>query len=61
MKGKKPTAQDVAALAGVSQSTVSMILNNKPNVSFAPETIERVYNAARQLDYKVKKADHSAH
>ena len=56
MKGKKPTAQDVAALAGVSQSTVSMILNNKPNVSFAPETIERVYNAARQLDYKVKKA-----
>lgn len=55
MKGKKPTAQDVARLAGVSQSTVSMILNNKPNVSFLPETVERVQATARQLNYKIKK------
>lgn len=52
---KKPTAEDVARLAGVSQSTVSMILNNKPGVSFSTETIERVFTAARQLNYEVKK------
>lgn len=52
---KKPTSHDVARLAGVSQSTVSMILNNKPDVSFLPETIEKVYSAARQLNYKVRR------
>ena len=55
MKAKKPTALDVARLAGVSQSTVSMVLNNKPDVSFSPETIEKVYSAARQLNYRIKK------
>lgn len=55
MKGNKPTANDVARLAGVSQSAVSMILNNKQNVSFSPDTIGRVYAAARQLNYRTKK------
>ncbi len=50
---KKPTTKDVADLAGVSQATVSMILNNKKNVSFADKTIEKVLQAARQLNYTV--------
>lgn len=50
---KKPTARDVAELAEVSQATVSMILNNKKNVSFSHETIEKVIRAAKQLNYNV--------
>ena len=50
---KKVTAKDVAKRAGVSPATVSMILNNKGNVSFSAETIERVTRAARQLNYTV--------
>lgn len=50
-KNKKVTSKDVAALAGVSQSTVSMILNNKENVSFSSETISKVFDAAHQLNY----------
>ena len=34
MKKKKVTSTDIAKAAGVSQSTVSMILNRKYNVSF---------------------------
>ncbi len=49
---KKATSQDVARLAGVSQSTVSMILNKKDNVSFSQETIESVLAAAKQLHYE---------
>jgi LacI family transcriptional regulator len=48
---KKPTAKDVAQMAGVSQTTVSMILNNKENVSFADETVEKVLQAAKRLNY----------
>lgn len=48
---KKVTSQDVAKLAGVSQSTVSMILNKKDNVSFSQETIESVLAAAKKLHY----------
>ncbi len=49
---KKATSKDVAALAGVSQSTVSMILNKKDNVSFSQQTVERVLAAAKKLDYQ---------
>ena len=40
---------DIAALAGVSKSTVSAVINNHPNVR--PATRERVMEAIRQLDY----------
>ena len=40
---------DIAALAGVSKSTVSAVINNRPNVR--PVTRERVMDAIRQLDY----------
>lgn len=51
MKQRKPTSTDVAKAAGVSQSTVSMILNGKRLPAFSDETIRRVLDAARRLDY----------
>lgn len=48
---KKPTLDDIAALANVSKSTVSMILNEKKGVSFLDETIQKVNDAAKQLGY----------
>ena len=39
----------MAEKAGVSQATVSMILNRRNNVSFSEETVERVEAAAREL------------
>ncbi len=50
-KSAAGTSAQVASLAGVSQSTVSMILNRKSNVSFSKETIEKVETAARKLNY----------
>lgn len=50
---RRPTSFDIAALAGVSQPTVSRALNNSPSVS--PETRARVLAAAEQLNYKVDK------
>lgn len=50
---KKATSKDVAKLAGVSQATVSMILNNKSKVSFSEDTQARVYEAARALNYSI--------
>ena len=49
MKKKKITSMDIAEAAGVSQSTVSMVLNKKYNVSFSKETVEKVERAAREL------------
>ena len=43
---KKVTSSDIAHAAGVSQSTVSMILNKKYDVSFAKGTVESVDDAA---------------
>lgn len=53
MAKKKATSSDVAERAGVSQATVSMVLNRKYNVSFSRETVERVEQAARELGYEL--------
>ena len=53
MAKKKATSSDVAKKAGVSQATVSMVLNKKYNVSFSRETIEKVEMAARELGYQL--------
>lgn len=52
---KKVTSTDVAALAGVSQSTVSMILSKSDRMTFSQETVERVVDAAEKLGYTRKK------
>ena len=59
---KKPTSSDVAKLAGVSQAAVSLILNGSEKITFSQETKDRVFEAARQLDYKLpirKKGKHT--
>jgi LacI family transcriptional regulator len=48
----KVKISDIAQQSGVSVSTVSLVLNNKPGVS--QETRERVLAAAETLDYQVK-------
>jgi DNA-binding LacI/PurR family transcriptional regulator len=53
MAQRRPTSFDIAALAGVSQPTVSRALSGKPSVS--KETRARILAAAEQLHYKVDK------
>jgi DNA-binding LacI/PurR family transcriptional regulator len=53
MTQRRPTSFDIAALAGVSQPTVSRALSGNPAVS--EETRRRVLDAAEQLHYKVDK------
>ena len=48
-KRNKVTTRDIAEYTGVSQSTVSMILSNKPHVSFSKETIDKVRQGAKEL------------
>lgn len=48
---KRVTSQDVADAAGVSRTTVSLVLNNTPNVQISEETRQRVITAARSLGY----------
>lgn len=45
------TRREVAELAGVAPSTVSLVLNNNPGTRIAAGTRERVLAAARQLGY----------
>ena len=51
LQKKRPTQQDVARLAGVSQATVSYVLNNRATVSVPPETRARVVAAMQELGY----------
>lgn len=51
-KRKKITTRDIAEYTGLSQSTVSMILSHKENVSFSKETQDIVLKAAKKLGYK---------
>ena len=53
MPQRRPTSFDIAAIAGVSQPTVSRALSGNPSVS--AETRARVLAAAEQLNYKVDK------
>lgn len=53
MAKRKVTSSQVAEKAGVSQATVSMILNRRNNVSFSAETVESVEQAARELGYEL--------
>lgn len=48
---KNPTQFDVARKAGVSQTTVSLVLNNANLQSVPPETREKVLAAIRELGY----------
>jgi LacI family transcriptional regulator len=50
-RGRRPTQGDVARLAGVSQATVSHVLNNSTVISVPGETRQRILAAIEQLGY----------
>src|SRR5205085_10135631 len=45
------TSRRVAELAGVSQTTVSFVLNNVDSANISEETRQRVLEAARSIGY----------
>jgi LacI family transcriptional regulator len=49
---KKSSAYDVARLAGVSQTTVSFVLNDTPDANIPQETRDRVWAAIRELNWR---------
>ncbi|GAA2524956.1 LacI family DNA-binding transcriptional regulator [Winogradskya humida] len=51
--GRRVTQQDIARMTGVSQATVSLVLNERDDaaVRIAPETRERVLQAIRRTGY----------
>jgi DNA-binding LacI/PurR family transcriptional regulator len=48
---RKATAQDVADLAGVSRSAVSLVLNGRAEGHIAHDKQQAIIDAARQLNY----------
>src|SRR5262245_11721704 len=48
---KQPTQADVARRAGVSQATVSYVLNNNTAIAVPAETRQRIQDAIRDLGY----------
>jgi LacI family transcriptional regulator len=44
--------KDVAKLAGVSQTTVSFVLNEKPGIAISDETKQRIRDAVEALGYR---------
>ena len=56
----KPTMMDVAARAGVSQATVSLILNGSSGARFSAATRKRVFDAAAELGYRLSNRSNSA-
>ena len=48
---KNATMKDIAKKAGLSQPSVSMILNNKP-YAVTDETRENVFRISRELNYQ---------
>ena len=51
MKNKRVTSQDVADSAGVSRTTVSLVLNDVEGIHISPETRQKVRDAAEKLGY----------
>ncbi|MFD5276162.1 LacI family DNA-binding transcriptional regulator [Pseudarthrobacter sp. NPDC058362] len=52
---RKATALDVAKLAGVSRSAVSLVLNGRGDGNVAPESQQRIREAAAALNYSPNK------
>src|SRR5664279_3759027 len=51
-RGRRPTMDDVANEAGVSQTTVSLVLNHADGARLSAQTRERVIKAAAKLGYQ---------
>jgi LacI family transcriptional regulator len=53
---QRPTMTDVARIAGVSQSSVSLVLNHMTGARISESTKQRVLDAARQIGYALPAA-----
>ncbi len=53
MNKSKATMRDIASAAGVSVTTVWMVIHNKPGIS--PHTAEKVWSVINDLDYRPRK------
>jgi len=60
MKKKNPTIKDIAAIANVSPSTVSRVLNYDNTLNVPNETKIRIFEAAEELDYEPQKKKKNA-
>lgn len=49
--GKKATSRDIARLCGVSQTTVSYVVNDTPGTNISEKTRQLVLETARRLKY----------
>ncbi|TCL80493.1 LacI family transcriptional regulator [Curtobacterium sp. PhB142] len=58
-QSQRVTMKDVARHAGVSQPTVSFVLNDRRDVSIAAETRTRVLEAAKELNFQPNRAAQS--
>lgn len=56
---KRPTLADVAARAGMSKTAVSLVLNNRPGSRLSAEAVQRIHDAARELNYRPNPAARS--
>jgi LacI family transcriptional regulator len=56
----RPTMTDIAKLAGVSQSTVSLVLNHMTGAKVAAATRQRVFEVAGELGYKLPRRTSTA-
>ena len=52
---KRVTMTDVAKLAGCSQSTVSVVLNETPGIRISDKTKQRVHAAMAELGYRTQR------
>ena len=57
---RRPTMTDIAKLAGVSQSTVSLVINHMSGAKVSKVTRETVLRIARELGYPVERHAHLA-
>ena len=56
--GSRPTMTDVARIAGVSQSSVSLVLNEMSGSRISAETQAKVFEAAHKIGYKLPGVRH---
>ncbi|WP_322400496.1 LacI family DNA-binding transcriptional regulator [Massilia luteola] len=59
-RNRRPTMTDIAKLAGVSQSTVSLVINHMSGAKVSKVTRETVLRIARELGYPVERHAHLA-
>jgi len=59
-RSRRPTMTDIAKQAGVSQSTVSLVINHMSGAKVSKTTRDTVLRIARELGYPVERHAHQA-